>query len=181
MGNHFLQAFFDSSGNIPYFRFCAVSIDRNNCVHKWQPLSAVPLFPDPLLNLLEALFSFQIQPPPPPPEKTTEKTKTKQNSNWKMKYWVKRGKSTMENGKEWQLLTIYAVKLQQWCASIREEIDCVKPNHYCGWLSFVMTICVSPHPISVHAPKWCQEMSPEADCMLPIRAIGITVSVSSSH
>lgn len=40
-----------------------------------------------------------------------------------------------------------------YCASIGEEIDCVKPNHYYGWLSFVMTICVSPHPISVHAPK----------------------------
>lgn len=48
-----------------------------------------------------------------------------------------------------------------------------KKNHYYGWLFFVMTICVSPHPISVHALKWCQEMSPEDDCWLPMRVTEI--------
>lgn len=175
-GNGFLQAFFGSSGKIPYFTFDAVSIDRNNCFLQWQPLSAVTICPDPFLNLLEALFSFQVQPPPKKRKPKTNKTKFER---WNAE--SKGGKTYSGTQGGVAVLAICAVKLLQWCGSIREEIDCVKANHYCGCLSFVMTICVSPHPISVHAPKWCQEMSPEADCTLPVRAIGRTASVSSSH
>lgn len=88
--NHFLQAFFTSSGNIPYFIFDAVSIYRNNCFLRWQPLSAVAYFPDPLLNLLEALVSCQI---PNRKQKKPQNKTTKQNSNWKLKHWVKRGET----------------------------------------------------------------------------------------
>lgn len=67
-----------------------------------------------------------------------------------------------KKGGWWQHLDIYAGEFllllrhiieAHYCASIREEIDCVKPNHYYGRLSFVITLCVPPHPIVKNAPR----------------------------